>query len=156
MNEFAGFYRVFSVIDGDSIIVEHTISKQLSEVRFYGIDAPEIKKCNKLLQDERETHIAGGLLMHLGKLSAEYLRRVCPVETKISIEQEASNSTDVYGRMLAYVHLHDGTCINEIMIREGYAKPFSKYFCKDLKKYQQLNIFARTGKKGLYKLVKNF
>ncbi len=34
---------------------------------------------------------------------------------------EKQHSYDFYGRTLAYVLLPDGTCLNEIMINEGYA-----------------------------------
>ena len=156
MHAFSGFYVITRVIDGDSIQVRHTLSKQLVEVRLYGIDAPEIKKCRKLLQDERESHLAGGLLMHLGKMSAAYLRKIAPVGAKASLRQEPGSTLDMYGRTLAYVYLADGTCVNEAMVKAGYAKAFTKYFCEDLKVYQQLNTFAMQSRSGLYHHIKFF
>jgi micrococcal nuclease len=60
------------------------------------------------------------------------------------------------GRTLAYVLLPDGTCINELMINEGYAKPYSKYYCKALSTYQIINFEAKQGKRGLYSAVDSF
>jgi micrococcal nuclease len=147
---------ISKIIDGDSIIIQNLFSKKEQEIRLYGIDAPEIKRCAKLLQDERETHLAGFLLMHLGRLSLNYLLKIAPVKTPCTILQEFQNTTDVYGRTLAYLFLPDGSCINKAMIEEGYAKPYSKIFCKELPSYQMLNTFARQEKKGLYSIVKSF
>lgn len=147
---------ITKVIDGDSIIVQNTFNKQEQEIRLNGIDAPEIKRCPKLKQDERETHVAGQLLLRLGRLSLNYLLQVAPVETSCTIATENTSSTDAFGRTLAYVFLPDGRCLNEIMIQEGYAKPYTKHSCDALAKYQQLNSFAKNGEKGLYSIVKNF
>jgi len=62
----------------------------------------------------------------------------------------------LYGRTLAYVYLPDGRCLNEIMIAEGYAKPFSRYSCRELANYQSLNMVAKNERKGLYGIVESF
>ncbi len=59
-------YKISRIIDGDSIMVENIFSAGEIEIRLYGIDALESKKCAKLLQDECETHIAGDFLIGLG------------------------------------------------------------------------------------------
>ena len=69
---------------------------------------------------------------------------------------EKLNAIDPYGRTLGYAFLADGTCLNEIMIIEGFAKPFSKYYCRTLAEYQQLSFSARSQQKGLFGLVPNF
>ncbi len=76
--------------------------------------------------------------------------------TSLTIELEKGNEVDSYGRTLAFVYLPDGRCINEIMITEGYAKPYSRYYCRELTNYQILNIKARNERKGLYGIVDNF
>jgi micrococcal nuclease len=40
--------KIVKFVDGDGIILEDIISKKEFEVRFYGIDAPEINYCNKI------------------------------------------------------------------------------------------------------------
>jgi len=42
------------------------------------------------------------------------------------------------------------------MIENGFAKPYEKCFCKKLPEYQELNLIARTQKKGLYLLSEFF
>ncbi|MBK9959184.1 MAG: hypothetical protein IPP11_11490 [Chitinophagaceae bacterium] len=49
--------KITKVVDGDGIFVMNIFNKQEEEIRFLGIDAPEIKRSKKLQQDERETHL---------------------------------------------------------------------------------------------------
>jgi micrococcal nuclease len=63
---------------------------------------------------------------------------------------EKQNGVDTHGRTLAYVFLPDGSCLNEVMIAEGYARPFSKYYCKALAQYQQLHMEAKAQLRGLF------
>ena len=144
------------VVDGDGAFLNDLDNKSEHEIRFLGIDAPEIKSCRKLFQDERETHIAGALLMMLGRLSFNFLKELVLPGTLLKIKLEKGNEVDPYGRTLAYVYLPDGRCLNEIMIAEGYAKPYSRYYCSELTNYQILNIKAKNERKGLYGIVDNF
>ncbi len=143
------------VVDGDGIILNNLFNKS-EEIRFLGIDAPELKRCRKLYQDERETHIPGELLIHLGWLSFNFMKELVLPGANITIELEKNNHIDLYGRTLAYVYLNDGRCLNEIMVAEGYAKPFSRYSCRELANFQVLNMKAKNERKGLYGIVENF
>ena len=148
--------KIIKVVDGDGIIVENIFNNQEFEIRFLGIDAPELKPCRKLTQDERETHLAAQFLMELGRKSLKYLLEIAPPNTNVSILVETENEIDLYGRTLAYVFLEDGSCLNEIMIQEGSAKPYSRYFCNELPKYQMLNLTAKNEQKGLFAFSKNW
>lgn len=156
MIHFDGVYRVLRVIDGDGFIGAHFISNEAVEFRLYGIDAPEIKICKKLKQDEKELHLPGSLLIELGGISAAYFRSTVPVDTLVHIKQESQNKEDKYGRKLCYAYMQDGSCINELLIAEGYAKPYSNIYCNELPKYQLLNTFAKQNSKGLYSIVEKF
>lgn len=57
---------------------------------------------------------------------------VAPPKINISIALEESNFLDLYGGTLAYVFLEDGTCLNEKIVAEGYAKPYNRFYCKEL------------------------
>lgn len=74
---FGGFLKshlkITRVVDGDGIFVQDIFSREEWEIRFLGIDAPEIKRCLKLDQDERETHLPGQLLIEVGQQSWQYL-----------------------------------------------------------------------------------
>lgn len=148
--------KITKVVDGDGIFVEDIFTGEEEEIRFLGIDAPEIKRCRKLDQDERETHLPGQLLIELGHQSWEHLRNLAPIGESVTILMEARDPSDSFGRTLAYVFLSDRTCLNEKMIEDGFAKPYSRYFCKALPEYQQLNIFAKLNRKGLYERVPEF
>jgi len=143
-------YKISKIVDGDSIIVENIFNHKEIEIRLYGIDAPEAKRCSKLIQDERETHIAGEFLIELGLKATEFLRTIAPVGTDCTLIQEKDNTIDVYGRSLAYMILPTGEEINKLMIENGYAKPYEKSYCERLPEYQELNLVARTQRKGLY------
>jgi micrococcal nuclease len=148
--------KVINVVDGDGIIVKNILTNEEFEIRLLGIDAPEIKKCPKLFQDEKETHTPGALLMQLGYISFHFLLSKIPHHANITIFQEPKNLIDIYGRVLAYVYLDDGTCINELMIKNGFAKPYNKSFCSELANYQKLHNRAKKEKKGLFKMVRKF
>ena len=141
-------YKVSKVVDGDGIYCYNIFNKKEIEIRLLGIDAPEIKRCRKLKQDERELHLPGQLLIQLGYQSKNYLHELLPIGTNISL--------DLFGRTLAYVITSDGTCINEKLIMEGYAKPYDKFYSTKLSTYQQLNFSARAQNKGLYSIVNSF
>jgi micrococcal nuclease len=156
MIHFKGFYKILSIVDGDGMVVSNLNTSELIEIRLYGIDAPEVKKCRKLLLDEKVTRKPGSFLIKLGLLSKNYLSSIAPINTTVSIYQETKNKIDMYGRTLAYAYLPDGICINEQMIKEGYAKPLNEYYCNQLGSYQYLSNFARQGKKGLYNITQEF
>ena len=150
------FHFLSRAVDGDGLILKNILNNSEEEIRFLGIDAPEIKPCKKLIQDERETHMAGQLLMMLGRQSFNFLIELIPPGTKLAVKTESKESSDIYGRTLAYVYLPDGRCVNEIMIAEGYAKPYSRFYCSELTNYQILNMKAKNEKKGLYEMVSDF
>lgn len=149
-------YEIVKVVDGDGLIVRSIISKQEEEIRFYGIDAPELSPCKKLKQDERETHLPGRLLMEFARQSYNFLKEIACIGENITLVQEAGNQKDRYGRTLAYVTLPNGNVLNELMVKNGFAKPYDKLYCSELPKYQELNLKAMTDKKGLYSHVNRF
>ncbi len=157
---FGGFLKshlkITKVVDGDGLFVQDIFSLVEQEIRFLGIDAPEIKRCRKLDQDERETHLPGQLLMELGRQSWEHLRNLAPIGQSVSIVTEEKDPLDPYGRTLAYVFLSDGTCLNEKMIEDGFAKPYDRFFCSKLTNYQILSNQARMASRGLFSRVNNF
>ena len=73
-----------------------------------------------------------------------------------TLVQEQNNVVDKYGRLLGYLILKDGRVLNEIMIKEGYAKPYNVVFCEMLPMYQEWNLQAKNSSKGLYSIVNKF
>src|SRR6058998_2810350 len=110
--------NITKVVDGDGLFAEDMFGNNEIEIRFLGIDAPEVRRSRKLKQDERETHLPGQLLLELGQASKQYLSSIASVGTSITLVMERQHSFDFYGRTLAYVLLPDGSCLNETMINE--------------------------------------
>ena len=148
--------KIAKFVDGDGIILENMISKEQIEVRFLGIDAPEINYCNKIKRDEKELQMPADLLIKLGYLSFNFLKNQVALGEVCTLIQEENNLLDKYGRSLGYLILNDGRILNEIMIKEGFAKPYSDVFCKMLPLYQEWSLQAKNTSKGLYSLVSKF
>ena len=148
--------KIVKFVDGDGIILEDIISKIKFEVRLYGIDAPEINYCSKIKQDEIKLQVPAALLIKLGYLSFNFLKDQVNLGDVCTLVQEQNNLVDKYGRLLGYLILKDGRVLNEIMIKEGYAKPYNDVFCEMLPMYQEWNLQAKITSKGLYSLVNKF
>ena len=88
--------------------------------------------------------------------STDFVLSVAPPGTNITLITEEKYFFDFYKRQLAYIILPDGSCLNEILIIQGYAKAMGEYYCSNLAKYQQLNFLAKQSEKGLYAFTPNF
>lgn len=144
---------VSRIVDGDGFFVSDLTTGNDVEIRLLGIDAPEIKNCKKLRQDERECHLPGQLLIELGQASKQFVSTLVPVGTRVAYVSEGSSNYDLYGRLLAYVYLPDGRCINQEIVKAGYAKAFDKYQCDQLPLLISLNAEARREHRGNYQSV---
>lgn len=76
-----------------------------------------------------------------------------PIGTNISYASPIRNNYDAYGRLLAYLYLKDGRCVNQVIVEAGYAKAFDKYECDQLPLLIQLNNEARREYRGNYQSV---
>ena len=112
--------------------------------------------CNKIKRDEKELHLPAAFLIKLGYMSFEFLKSNVSIGDKCTLVQENNNLQDKYGRSLGYLILNDGRVLNEIMIKEGFAKPYSEVFCEMLPLYQEWNLQAKNSKKGLYSQIDKF
>lgn len=148
--------KIVKFVDGDGIILVDIVSKKEFEVRLYGIDAPEINYCNKIKKDEIELQVPAALLIKLGYLSFNFLKDQVNLGDVCTLVQEQNNLVDKYGRLLGYLILNDGRVLNEIMIKEGYAKAYSEVYFEMLPMYQEWNLQAKNSSKGLYSIVNKF
>lgn len=143
-------------MDGDGAILSDIYSSKIIEVRLLGIDAPELKRCRKLYQDEKETHLAGDFLIHLGRLSLKQLCKYLIIGDKVSFTSDKSDYLDPYGRSLGYLFNSKGECINDLMVSDGYAKVFTKYYCERQDILLKLETAARRQGKGLHQFGVKF
>ena len=113
-----------AVIDGDTIRLDTG-----DTVRLIGIDAPELSQPG-------------------GEMSRQYLAHLI-LGKKITLDKGYEDK-DKYNRLLRFVYI-DNLCVNEEMIRQGYAE--ARYLSPDdpLREYYiQLEIEAEIAKAGLW------
>jgi micrococcal nuclease len=96
--------RVTRVVDGDTIEVDYQGEEE--DVRYIGVDTPESVKPDTPVQ--------------CYALAASHFneRLVEGEEVRLTFDAERR---DVYGRLLAYVHLNK-TFVNAELVRRGYAR----------------------------------
>jgi micrococcal nuclease len=120
------------VYDGDTAVL-----KTGEEVRYLGIDAPEIGHCG-----EKSDFMA--------LESRNYnLHLVRNASVRLEFDEEKK---DRYGRLLAYVFLENGDMVNMRLVRKGFAlvlvkKPNMKHFSQLLECQRQ----AITEKLGIWR-----
>jgi len=93
--------KVTKVIDGDTIRIKDY------NVRYIGINTPEIK------------HSGVGKSQRYGKEATEF-NSVLVLDKYVYLFKDVSE-TDKYGRLLRYVFLENGLCVNWVIARKGYA-----------------------------------
>ncbi|UOE39169.1 thermonuclease family protein [Chryseobacterium oryzae] len=141
------------VLDGDSLIVRQEYGQIRKEIRLYGLDAPEVKISRKTKEDEVKSHVPASLLVQYGLMSLDFMVTLAPVGTRITILTEPKNRVDFWKRQLAYVILPNGKCLNEELIKNGYAKASHHYYCEKLTIYQAMNFEAKQQKRGIYLFI---
>jgi micrococcal nuclease len=97
--------KVTDIVDGDTIKV--LSSGKTYTVRYIGIDTPEIK------------HQNGSTDQPYGQ-EAKTVNAWLLAGKDIYLKKDVTE-TDKYGRLLRYIYLEDGTMINDVLIRMGYA-----------------------------------
>lgn len=123
-------YLVTEITDGDTFYINDQY-----KVRLIGVDTPES-------QDPREPVECYALA------ASEFLSDLL-LNQQVTIEKDVSG-TDCYGRLLRYVY-HDGVMVNEILVREGYAKVAT--YPPDVKyqdRFLAAEALARAENKGLW------
>lgn len=127
---------VVSVTDGDTIKVD--LNGKTETIRLIGIDTPETKDPRKTVQCFGQEASA----KMTGLVSGQ----------SVSLEADPTQEeSDKYGRLLRYVFLSDGTNVNLLMIKEGYAHEYTYDLpYKYQKEFRQAETDARTKNLGLW------
>lgn len=124
--------KVIKVFDGDTVELEGDV-----KVRYLGIDAPEIA------HDDNPADCFGD--------EARLRNTALVLGRKVRLQYDENEKYDRYGRLLAYVFLEDGTLVNELLVKEGYA-----FVLRDNKGFSRLKSFldaqrdAIKNKRGLW------
>lgn len=125
------FVRVNRVVDGDTIELETG-----EKVRYVGVNTPESVKISSPVEC-------------FGKIASEKNKEM--VEGKlVRLEKDVSDK-DRYGRLLRFIYLEDGTFVNDVLVRDGYARVST--FPPDVRLADQFKTAereARDAKRGLW------
>ena len=104
--------KVISVHDGDTLTVR--ISDEKETVRLLGINTPELESEDALSRD-------------LAYRARDHARERALKRTVVLQRDPVADDRDKYGRLLRYVILPDGVNLNEEMVRQGYARAYTRF-----------------------------
>lgn len=132
-----GLLEIAKFVDGDTFWVLNE-KGQKEKIRMIGINTPEARRTGRTGVE------------YFGKEASDYMKKIL-TGRKVRLEYDVQRY-DRYKRTLAYVFLDDGTFLNALLVKEGYANvatyppnvKYSAYFVK-------LEREARARKKGLWK-----
>ena len=128
--------EISKFVDGDTFWVMN--EKGVKEkIRLIGIDTPEARRTGR------------AEIEYFGKEASDYVKRIL-TGRKVRLEYDVERY-DRYKRTLAYVYLDDGTFLNALLVKEGYATaatfpPNVKF--ADL--FSKLQREARSKRRGLW------
>ncbi len=142
--------KVTKIVDGDTLKCKMENGKE-ENIRLIGIDAPESIITSKAYSDSEKTGDTIETIKEMGEKSKAFVMTRVKVGNKIKLELDIQEK-DKYNRTLAYVYLEDGTMLNEILVKEGYAQvstypPNVKYE----KIFLENQNDARDKKRGFWK-----
>ena len=130
-----GTYRVVSIDDGDTIIVDMNGTDE--KVRFIGVDTPETKDPRKPIQC-------------FGRAATEFTKNLIG-NRPVRLEADPTNTNrDRYNRLLRYVYLPDGTLVNAEIIKQGYGFAYVNFPVQKMDEFRSLQKEAREQNRGLW------
>jgi micrococcal nuclease len=133
---------VAHVVDGDTVRVR-LASRELT-VRLIGVDTPEL----------HDRHDRGAPPQPFAREAAAFTRTALSGRT-VRLEYEAAERYDRYGRTLAYVFLADGTCFNRELVRQGYARAYTRFPFQQQEQFVADERAARAAGRGLWAQAEN-
>ena len=142
-------YRVLSVEDGDTLLVE--MDGRAQRLQLLGIDAPEDVANPKLHRDQQRTGLAADTLLAIGRAATRHLESLTPPGQKVFLEGELEKR-DKYGRVPVIASGPDGRVLNEAMVEDGYAVVLDSYPLEDefLDRLRRHEKTAVDGERGLW------
>lgn len=141
---------VTRVIDGDTIKVWDGMREH--SVRLIGVDTPETSLNQKTVKDGNRWGIPVGDIIQAGKEARAFVVSVAPPGSDVRLVLD-SRERDMYGRLLVYVYLPDGQCLNEVLVREGYAIAPRQYPHRERRRYIAVEDEARQHKRGFWRTL---
>ncbi|MEZ4598289.1 MAG: thermonuclease family protein [Syntrophotaleaceae bacterium] len=134
--------KVLWVYDGDTLEVSG-----VGKVRMIGIDAPEREPSPR---DDffLRRGIAPGTLRRIHRQGLDFL--IGTVKGEMVYLEGEKPKRDRHGRLLAYVFLSDGQCLNKTMLDKGYAVVYRRFDFSRKPDFLKAEESARRQKQGLW------
>ncbi len=129
-----GWVLVTHVVDGDTVHAGRGWRR--TAVRFIGVDTPETVR-------------SGTPVQPYGPEAAAFTRQALAGRW-VRLETEPGDEIDVYGRLLAYAYLEDGTFFNRELVRLGYARAYTRFRFRYADEFRRLQAEARQARVGLW------
>jgi endonuclease YncB( thermonuclease family) len=131
-----GLYSINHYVDGDTIAVN--MNGSVETIRFIGVDTPETHKPNTPVQC-------------YGPEAAAHTKKVISKFGKVRLQADPLDTNrDVYGRLLRYIYLPDGTLLDEEIIRDGYGFAYLDFPFSKKAEFSAAGQAAMESKAGLW------
>ena len=105
-NDGSPLFLITKVVDGDTFWILNEKNEK-EKIRLIGVNAPESRKTGR-----KDVEC-------FGKEASDYAKKLL-LNQRVRLEYDVQR-TDKYGRTLAYVYLEDGTFVNDLLVKKGYA-----------------------------------
>lgn len=141
--------EIVAVEDGDTYWFENDTGHRVG-IRLVGVDTPEIRGKNYPEEYEHIPNSDAGrqYLYEWGrKVRNETRDRLVGETVRLTFDPNLPRR-DYYGRLVAYVY-HDGTLLNEALLRQGYARVYPVTFAKQ-SAFERAEAAARDAGRGLW------
>lgn len=126
------------VSDGDTLVLRGIgvgpVPAVPTKVRLLEIDTPEVQPTPDCFGEE----------------AADRLEELVPKGSRVRVEADR-DLHDRYGRVLLYLWTEDGVSVEEVLLREGYARVlYVRPNDKHLDHFRAVEAQARTERRGLW------
>lgn len=130
---------VTRVVDGDTIEARLDGQSDSSKIRLLGINTPESVDPRRAVQC-------------FGKEASAFAKQLMEGKRITLKEDVQADDHDKYGRLLRNVLLEDGTDVNALLVKEGYAYAYISFPLNKQRKTEMRSLEqeARTAKRGLW------
>lgn len=130
-----GYFRVVSIADGDTIVVDMNGVKE--RIRLIGIDTPEKNHPEKPVQC-------------FAQAASAFTKKLIGTHD-VRLEADPTNDNrDRYDRLLRYVYLPDGTLVNYEVVAQGYGFAYLGFPFQKQNDFKKAEDAARERSLGLW------
>ncbi len=131
--------QLIRVVDGDTLVVRMDGESADAKVRLLGIDTPEVVDPRKPVQC-------------FGKEASAHMHQLVDGK-RIRLDSDPkADERDKYDRLLRNLFLEDGTDVNALMVKDGYAYAYLSFPLSPARKIElkKLQLDAQNAKRGLW------